>query len=817
MATVSLSYPSSTIQVTFSGGPGNRTDWVGLYISSASNHSPLSWRYLNNTQNPPATGMTSGTVIFPLPANGTYQIRAFANDTVSITLATSAIFPIPPSGPQASPPGPLTRRGTLDEEKAAYTHWGLTWTAGQEPDGPPNAPENYIPNLGAGQDVHGDFEADDVWQNMVMFQRTGNVLYREMAANWAAYYNNYYETDLISGGAPDSAYGYDHLFGFGLIDWAEEAGDTAAQSTAVRLGEISLANYSGWRGRHPRLDARALLLATRLWEKTGEIRWRDHMEYVKTTVLDNTYLDTLGYMQWNPGYGMYFVWDGVTGHACVSADILQVGWLAWALTRYYEATGGTDTAVRSRLIAMASFARQYALGPEGQSGSSINFFTGSPEYQTGNLHAYTTFWCDILARGYLLTGDITYLDKAKTHWLNGTDATETAVGEFMNKSWLSNTPFYRYNGHLSYAHTFFTVANLTGSVIPPDTTGYALNDNEWLKVSLTSSQRYIPRNRTPATVLESQPDPVAREYGGFHYGDGKLFYFGGGHGGYSGNDVEVYDIAGKVWQQSYNPDVCPAGDNSCNRIYQGGPAAVLSPNGRPYTEHTFQKLSWNPVQGRLIGILGAGTLAYNPATTGWTSLGPTLQGPDISNANLMAFDPDLQATLAILSADNTTQQAGVYRFTSGITGQWQRVGDIPVLEWNAYSTYLPDLHKHFVLFTKNESFWLYDAQANVWTPITSPPDWIDSFDYDTKNHRVIAVQHFQLGTFKVFAYNPSANTWATLPSPASPPPSDGGGPRAWTPLLRYDPIHNVFIFVKASGGSGFSGGTTETWAYRYKN
>ena len=53
------------------------------------------------------------------------------------------------------------------------------------------------------QDVHGDFEADDVWQNLLMFKRTGNSVYREMAANWAEYYVKYYQSDLNSGGNPD--------------------------------------------------------------------------------------------------------------------------------------------------------------------------------------------------------------------------------------------------------------------------------------------------------------------------------------------------------------------------------------------------------------------------------------------------------------------------------------------------------------------------------------------------------------------------------------------------------------------------------------
>lgn len=802
------------IQVDFSGGPGNRTDWVGLYAVMASNHSPSNWKYLSNTQTAPSVGLVSATVTFLLPEPGMYQIRVFANDAVTVTLATSASFTISSGPTPPAPPGELTRVGTLADEKVGYKAFGWTWDATQEPNGPPNPTGSYV--IGAGQDVHGDFEADDIWQNLAMYKRTGNITYRQMAEKWATYYNNYYETDLVSGGAPDSAYGYDHLFGFGLIDWYEESGDAASLATAIRLGEISVASYPTWKGRHPRLDARALLLAIRLWEKTLDTRWRTHMDAVRDTVMDNAILATRGTMRWDAALGIYLVWDGITGHNEVMADILQIGWLAWALTRYYEVTGSTDTAVKDRLVAMAQFTKQYALGPTGQSGSTISFLSGSPEYQVDDgsqvFHAYTTFWSDILTRGYLLTGDVSFRDRAKLHWQNGTDVANNRVGRFVNDEWLSNTSFYRFNGELTYTHTFIAVI---GTLVPPPTLGYTLANNEWQRVALATTQRYIPRNYTASNTLENQSDPVAREYGGIHYGNGKIFYFGGGHGGYAGNDVEAYDILNKRWDQSYKPEVCSFSDNSCNRIYQGGPAPGLTTAGRPYTEHTLQKLSWNPVIQKLIGILGAGTLSYDPVAKVWAILGPTLQGSDITYAGLLSYDPTLQANLAVLGEDNAlNQQHGVYKFSNG---QWERIGNIPVHGRAPASTYLADLQKHFVFFPLDSSYWLFNAQTVTWTVVASPPDWIDSFDYDSRNHKVIGVQHFASGVFKVFTYSPATNIWTTLAPPIVAPAQAGGGPSVWTPLFKYDSVNNVFIFLKASGGSGGTGGWTETWVYRYAN
>ncbi len=780
----------------------------------------------------------------------------------------------------------LSRYGTLEDEKAAYRLWGWKWSPDQEPSGPPDPPDTYVKNLGPAQDVHGDFEADDVWQNLLMYRRTGNTHYRQMAANWAAYYNNYYESDLQSGGNPDSAYGYDHLFGYGLIDWYEESGDDASLATAIRLGEISLESYPTWKGRHPRMDARALLLATRLWERTGESRWRTQMDLVRNTVMDNASLNA-SYTQWDNTRGVYMTWDGVSGHSAAQADVLQVGWLNWALARYYEATGSTDSAVRDRLIAMARFAQRYAMNPaDGQSGSAIAFDTGAPVY-TPNLHAYTAQWADILVRGYRLTGDRALLDRAKLHWQNGTDAAAGRVGRFVNSVWLSGgQPFYRWNGDLTYTQLlFYDEVHSTGSTpsaLPPMTVqkpaqgpptssstpkmsqspspstspastvqtapaspsssstprasapappvspssaqtaspnpsaGLDLADNEWRLLTPKPSQRFVPKDMTATDVLSDQNMPVSREYGGIHYGDGKILYFGGGHGGYPGNDVEVYDISNNTWKQSYKPEVCNPADTTCNGVYGGWGVKTLTRQGRPYTEHTLAKIAWDPVNRRLVANLTAAFWSYDPISTQWTQLGPRRIGQDIYTWSLLPWDPDAGAWHVILTEQSGSDLPGVYKLVSG---GWQRVAGLPKANYSeVYSTYLPDRHRHFVRVPRwPTQYWLFNASTLTWTPIISAPPGVnlDSFDYDTTHRVVIGVEHPALGTFRVWTYTPATDTWAQLTT-LGPVPQQVAGFSGEAGLLRYDPINNVFIFLEAGGGSGGTGGRTRTWAYRYR-
>src|SRR5262249_54743368 len=111
--------------------------------------------------------------------------------------------------------------------------------------------------------------------------------------------------------------------------------------------------------------------------------------------------------------------------------------------------------VGDRLVAMAQFVRKYALNPaDGLSGAYISFDTGEPVY-IPNTPIYTAYWCDTLVRGYRLTGDQALLERAKLHWHNGTEAKDRSVGRFVNRYWLSDTPFYLGNGELTYASLMF--------------------------------------------------------------------------------------------------------------------------------------------------------------------------------------------------------------------------------------------------------------------------------------------------------------------------------------------------------------------------
>jgi len=80
----------SVVSVAVSGGPGNPTDWIGLYPAGAADGSYADWWYLSGTTTPPGAGLTDATVAFALPASpGTYELRLFASNGYQ-RLASSA-------------------------------------------------------------------------------------------------------------------------------------------------------------------------------------------------------------------------------------------------------------------------------------------------------------------------------------------------------------------------------------------------------------------------------------------------------------------------------------------------------------------------------------------------------------------------------------------------------------------------------------------------------------------------------------------------------------------------------------------------------
>ena len=90
--------PGAVVTATIANGPGNLTDWVGLFATGAPPTSAVDWKYLNGSRTAPTTGLSGATLTFTLPVTaGTYELRFFRNNTNTVLMTSATITVSPPS------------------------------------------------------------------------------------------------------------------------------------------------------------------------------------------------------------------------------------------------------------------------------------------------------------------------------------------------------------------------------------------------------------------------------------------------------------------------------------------------------------------------------------------------------------------------------------------------------------------------------------------------------------------------------------------------------------------------------------------------
>jgi len=98
------------VTATVANGPGNRTDWIGLFATGGPSY--LEWKYLNGSQTAPAAGVTGAAVAFPMPATpGTYTLRFYTGTILLATSETITVIP-PPSATLTATPAAVLPGGS---------------------------------------------------------------------------------------------------------------------------------------------------------------------------------------------------------------------------------------------------------------------------------------------------------------------------------------------------------------------------------------------------------------------------------------------------------------------------------------------------------------------------------------------------------------------------------------------------------------------------------------------------------------------------------------------------------------------------------
>ena len=386
------------------------------------------------------------------------------------------------------------------DEKNAYRKWGWSWpTPGNllsEEHHLPRTPDLY-PSW-SGLDAANDPEADDLHDNIIMYARVQIPTFLDRVRAWTRYMkwewafrtdgfvyagawgkswdgpgtvsrgpalepsltsidNAYIEHDIKLGKADES-----HMWSGGLLDAYYLTGDHDALEAAIDVAE-QIKRYFGWQNPpaqyvdgNARFQARALQILTRTWEATSDPQWKDAADHLIRQFLDSSRYDPRGFyyastIDLPPAEASRYSSEGKAVVPFMMSAVVE------ALYRYYLSTG--DSAVRFQLLQIATFWRDHGLDPATGYGGDIivvdsplhgdvSHFSYSQYADISPINPYTVAgssecFVNALVIGFRLTGDWSYLRRAKLYWNQGskrsfTDpydqhfATDTQVGRFAN-------------------------------------------------------------------------------------------------------------------------------------------------------------------------------------------------------------------------------------------------------------------------------------------------------------------------------------------------------------------------------------------------
>jgi hypothetical protein len=372
-----------------------------------------------------------------------------------------------------------------------------------------------------------------------------------------------------------------------------------------------------------------------------------------------------------------------------------------------------------------------------------------------------------------------------------------------------------------------------------------LGDNTWVYLDPQPSKRLVLESRDPSSTVREiiSPEPAFREYTSAQFGDGKLFYFGGGHSGYFGNDVEVFDPAENTWRQCTRPH-CPPRDDTT--YFSGGSErSYVDPDtgdAEPFVIHGYARTGYDSGSHRYLCTAmfptktardpadnkwklvsqAFGLIAFDPKTVRWEFLART--PPQLeSGMTGLAYDPDLGGVLGF-------GPGTVLLYADSKWTPYANPALSLVASGGAASVYVPAQKTHLLAVlghggaSEQGRLAAFSTQTRQATGIESMPAELrgrvgpgtGAFNlvmaYDSGQKKTIVMSTGADQRPDVWTYDLATDRWEQLPTATTAPkligPFEPGRGRA--PLV-YDPIHNVFFLLARHGE------TAETWAYRYKD
>ncbi len=239
--------------------------------------------------------------------------------------------------------------------------------------------------------------------------------------------------------------------------------------------------------------------------------------------------------------------------------------------------------------------------------------------------------------------------------------------------------------------------------------------------------------------------------------DNRLIVWGGGHGGYFGNEIYAFDLKTLAWSRLTDPSsvsgwsrtspILPDGSPSVQHTYDAlvylpkthqmfvAGSEAATPNGNSYPLswiYNFGSKSWrpsadfvgtsygtiaafNPTDGLVYAVgQGTGLQSYNPATNNWTRIGRQPL-------------PDYHMTGALDPIDNLLVATGngflaAINLTTSILTSVSSSGDQRVQKGNAPGFVWYPPAKLFVGWNCGSTLYTLDPRTWQWTAYTAAAD-----------------------------------------------------------------------------------------------
>jgi hypothetical protein len=301
---------------------------------------------------------------------------------------------------------------------------------------------------------------------------------------------------------------------------------------------------------------------------------------------------------------------------------------------------------------------------------------------------------------------------------------------------------------------------------------------EWAEISFNTISELdpCPTRDCAYSAVEGQTAVIDDWNGGVFASDygrlGSYAVFGGGHNGYFGNEIYLFDLESRRWRRETDPVEAPVCDQSYGELQDGSPCSA----------HTYSYLNYHPATNSMFEIMstsnhevGGGGAPYVHAfdfdARTWRRLAPKpTGGAGMATGASTAFDPSRGETGVFWYVGAYNQPLGYY--------------DPSADTWTEFDRFNIEIDHQSAIDPENDFMVTIDAYTNdVWVHELDSPH--APYTVDTEG---LTVTHDHGGPG--FQFYPPAGTFVLWMD----------GPIVWELVPPSDRRNGVWQWVMHDGG-----------------